>query len=113
MDFAPSKKFSFNATKWLSWKRRFKCFRVAARKRVATRKRIATWKRDLCSNTGERHVAILIYAMDKKTEGIFALFKLGADGSKKYDIVLQKLEDHFIAKKNKKYKRSNFDKWIQ
>ena len=93
MDIALPDKFSFDAAKWLAWKQRFERFRAAS---------------DLCNKAGERKVAMLAYAMGEKAEDIFASFKLSADGSKKYNIVLQKFENHFIAKKNKKVRKVKF-----
>ena len=50
MEIASPEKFSFDATKWLAWKR-FKRFRVAS---------------DLCNKAGESQVAILVFAMSEK-----------------------------------------------
>ena len=53
---------------------------------------------------------MLVYAIGEKLDDISALLKLSANDSKNYDIVLQKFEDHFNVKNNKKYERSNFKK---
>jgi hypothetical protein len=98
MEITPPEKFNFDASKWPAWKQRFERFRIAS---------------DLSTKSGERQVAMLVYAMGEKAEDIFASFKLSAEDSKKYDIVLQKFEGHFIVKKNKKYERFNFNKRIQ
>ena len=50
--------------------------------------------------------------MGEKSEDIFAPFKLREEDGKKYDVI-KRFEDHFIAKKNKRYERSNFNKLIQ
>ena len=51
--------------------------------------------------------------MGEKSEKIFASFKLSKEDGKKYDVVIKRLEDHFIIKKNKRYERFNFNKRTQ
>ena len=88
IEIVPTEKFSFNTIKWLAWKKRFERFRVAL---------------DLCNKTGERQVAMLIYAMNENAEDIFCIIKVKRRDSKKYDIVFHKFENHFIVKKNNKF----------
>ncbi len=98
MDIAPPEKNSFDTTKWLALKQCFEHFILTL---------------NLCNKTGENQVAMLVYAMGEKAKNIFALFKLSAHDNKKYDIVLQTFENHFIMKKNKKYERSHFTNRVQ
>ena len=51
--------------------------------------------------------------MGKKSEDIFASFKLSEEDGKKYEVVIKRFEDHFIVKENQRYERSNFNKRTQ
>ena len=51
--------------------------------------------------------------MGEKSKDIFVSFKLSEKDGKKYDVVIKRFEDHFIVKKNKRYKRPNFNKRTQ
>ena len=51
--------------------------------------------------------------MGEKSEDIFMSFKLSEEECKKYEIVIKRFDDHFIAEKNKRYERFNFNKRTQ
>ena len=57
MQIASPEKFSFYATKWLTWKQRFERFLGAL---------------DLCNKTGECQVVMLVYAMDEKAKAFLS-----------------------------------------
>ena len=74
--------FSIPWLEKLAWKQRFEHFCVAS---------------DLCSKTSKRQVAMLEYAMDEKTEDIFAFFKLSAADSKKVRHCFSKVRGLFYC----------------
>ena len=94
MDIPCPEKFSFDTQKWPAWKLRFQRFRMAS---------------DLCSKDEERQVSMLLYCMGEKSEDVFASFKLTADDAKKYDVVLNKFDAHFVVKRNVIFERAQFN----
>ena len=98
MEITPPEKFSFDTYKWNAWKQRFERFRTAS---------------DLTSKAGERQVSMLPYSMGEKSEEIFASFKLSEEDGKKYEDVINRFEDQFIVKKNKRFEISNCNKRTQ
>ena len=94
MEIPCPEKFDFVATKWPAWKQRFMRFRQAS---------------DLVSKSEERQLNMLIYCMGDKSEDIFQSFNLADDDAKKFDIVLQKFDDHFVIEKNIIFERAKFN----
>jgi hypothetical protein len=47
--------------------------------------------------------------MGEKSEDVFASFKLTADDAKKYDVVLNKFDAHFVVKRNVIFERAQFN----
>ena len=94
MDIPYPEKFSFDTQKWPAWKLRFQRFRMAS---------------DLRSKDEERQVSMLLYCMGEKSEDVFASFKLTADDAKKYDVVLNKFDAHFVVKRNVIFERAQFN----
>ena len=64
---------------------------------------------DLCSKEEERQISMLLYCMGEKSGNVFASFKLTADDAKKYDVVLNKFEAHFVVKRNVVFERAQFN----
>ena len=87
-------KFDFLATKWPAWKQRFKRFRQVL---------------DLISKSKKRQLNILVYCMGGKSEDIFESFNLANDLAKKFDIVPQKFDDHFVIEKNVIFECAKFN----
>ena len=51
----------------------------------------------------------LIYCMGDKADDILQSFQLSAEDEKKYEVVCQKFNGHFVAHKNVIYKRAKFN----
>ena len=57
----------------------------------------------------EVQVNMLIYTMGDEADDILRLFKLSDVDAKKYSVVREKFEDHFIKKRNVIYERGRFN----
>ena len=82
----PPEPFDFaTPEEWPKWLRRFHRFRVAS---------------GLTSGDEETQVNTLIYCMGDRADDILRSFQLSAEDEKKYDVVCQKFNGHFVARKN-------------
>ena len=81
---SPPASFNFSQPQeWPKWIRHFERFRIAA---------------ELAAKDEEAQVNMLIYTMGDKAEDILRSFKLSEADAKKYSVVKEKFEDHFIKK---------------
>ena len=92
---SPPASFNFSQPQeWPKWIRHFERFRTAA---------------ELTAKDEEAQVNMLIYTMGDKAEDILRSFKLSEADAKKYSVVKEKFEDHFIKKRNVIYERARFN----
>ena len=89
MEIPYPEKFDFVATKWPAWKQSFMRSHQAL---------------DFAGKSKKQQLNMLIYCMGDKPED----FNLASDDAKKFDIVLQKIEDHFVIKKSVFFERAKF-----
>ena len=94
----PPSKFSFKSIDWTRWIRRFEWFRVAT---------------ELDKKDEEKQVNALVCTMGDEADDILLSFNLTPDEMKQYDVVKNKFENHFIAKRNVIYERAKFNVRIQ
>ena len=88
---------SFNFSQpqeWPKWIWHFERFRIAA---------------ELIVKDEEAQVNMLIYTMGDEADDILRSFKLSDADTKKYSVVKEKFEDHFIRKRNVIYERARFN----
>ena len=91
----PPEPFNFaTPEEWPKWLRRFQRFRVAS---------------DLTSGDQEKQVNTLIYCMGDRADDILRSFQLSTEDEKKYDVVCQKFNGHFVTRKNVIYERAKFN----
>ena len=57
----------------------------------------------------EQKINTMIYAMGQNAEDILLMFGLSAENGKKYDVVRQKFDDHFMVRRNTIYERARFN----
>ncbi|KAK7925007.1 hypothetical protein WMY93_007317 [Mugilogobius chulae] len=81
----PPEKFSFKAEDWTKWIKRFERFRIAS---------------GLETQADENQVNALIYSMGEEAEDILTSLHLSPEQASEYDTVKQRLETHFIARRN-------------
>ena len=81
----PPSKFSFKAADWTRWIRRFERIRMAA---------------ELDKKDEGKQVNTLIYTMGDETDDILLSFNLSPEDLQQYDVVKNRFENHFIAKRN-------------
>ena len=79
---------------WGRWIRRFERFRVAS---------------GLSQKDGEVQVSTLIYAMGDQADDILRSIALTEEERKTYDIVRDKLERHFVQRRNVIFERAKFN----
>ena len=92
---SPPGSFNFSQPQeWPKWIRRFERFRIAA---------------ELAAKDEEAQVNMLIYTMGDEADDILRSFKLSDTDVKKYSVVKEKFEDHFIKKRNVIYERARFN----
>ena len=91
-------KFNFKPEEWGRWIRRFERFRIASR---------------LNGESEEAQVNTLIYSMDDEADDILAELKLTTDERKSYKTVREKLDNHFVIKRNVIYERAKFNMRMQ
>ncbi|GBM99266.1 hypothetical protein AVEN_272121-1 [Araneus ventricosus] len=95
----PPENFTFSTPcNWSKWKMRFERYRIAS---------------GLSTKTGNEQVNSLLYIMEEQAEDIFSSFGLSETEQDDFDIVLKKFNDHFVAKKNTIFERSQFNKRAQ
>ncbi|XP_054866332.1 cadherin-6-like isoform X3 [Amphiprion ocellaris] len=87
----PPEKFSFKNEDWPKWMKRFERFRVAS---------------GLDTQADENQVNALIYTMGEETEDILVSLHLTAEQASEYDTVKEKLDAHFIARRNVIFERA-------
>jgi hypothetical protein len=90
--------FSFSPQDWPKWKRRFEGFRVAS---------------GLSGKPEPEQINTLIYLMGDQADDILLSFTLTDEEKKKYDSVLEKVERHFIIRRNTIYERAKFNSRVQ
>ena len=97
--FPPPAAFDFaQPQEWPRWKKRFMRYRETTA---------------LDKKEDEIQISTLIYAMGDKAEDILGTITLTADEKKSFTVVLQKLEDHFVKKRNVIYERARFNQRSQ
>ena len=77
---------SFNFARpeeWPKWLKRFERFKYAS---------------GLAEKSEESQISTLIYTMGSKADDIFQSFNLSTEDQKKYDTVVTRFQDHFIAR---------------
>ena len=85
---SPPGSFNFSQPQeWPKWIRRFERFRIAA---------------ELIAKDEKAQVSMPIYTMGDEADDILRSFKLSDAGAKKYSVVKEKFEDHFIKKRNER-----------
>ena len=67
------------------------------------------WLRRLTKKSDEVQVNTLIYCMGDQADNILRSFELSDDDSKKYDVVKQKFEGHFVKHRNVIFERAKFN----
>ncbi|XP_052778484.1 uncharacterized protein LOC128215919 [Mya arenaria] len=98
-NFQHPDKFDFQKQEqWEKWLKRFERFRLAS---------------GLGEKDEEVQVNTLIYSMGPEAEEIMSSFNLSNENSKKYDTVVEKLNQHFIPKKNVIFERAKFNQRSQ
>ena len=60
-----------------------------------------------------KQVNTLIYTMGDEADDILLSFNLSPEGLQRYDVVKNRFENHFIAKRNVMYERAKFNVRIQ
>jgi len=75
-----------NPEEWPKWIRRFERYRLAS---------------GLNNKTAEVQVNALIYHMGDQADDILTSFGLSDSDKKKYDMVREKFEKHFVKRRNK------------
>ena len=91
-------KFNFKPEEWGRWIRRFERFRIASK---------------LNGESEEAQVNTLIYSMGDEADDILAALKLTTDERKSYKTVKEKLDNHFVIKRNVIYERAKFNMRMQ
>ena len=95
----PPETFTFSQPdNWPKWSHRFECFRQAS---------------GLQAKSQESQINTLIYTMGDQADDIFLSFQLSDEDQKKYDIVLGKIQGHFVKRRNVIYERMKFNQRIQ
>ena len=79
---------------WPRWIRRFERFRQAS---------------GLSSKGEESQVNTLIYTMGDKADDILSSFGLSEENQKKYSVVREKFENHFVKRRNVTFERARFN----
>lgn len=87
-------KFTFKADDWLKWIKRFERFRIAS---------------GLETQEDENQVNALIYVMGEEAEDILTSMHLSPEDAADYEVVKQRLNDHFIARRNVIFERAKFN----
>ena len=90
----PLEAFNFNSPEeWTKWIRCFERFRKAS---------------GLETKNEEAQVITLIYTMGDKGDDILQSFSL-SEADKKYNIVKEKIDSHFVKRRNVIYERAKFN----
>ena len=92
---APPENFNFSSPdEWPHWIKRFERYRQASA---------------LSDKAETSQVNALVYAMGYQAEDILTSFRLSEGDAKKYGIVKDKFEGHFVKRRNKIYERARFN----
>ena len=67
----------------------------------------------LSDKAGETQIATLIYCMGDRAEDVLALLNFTEDKRKDFNVVVTKVEGHFIKKRNVIYERLCFSHRVQ
>lgn len=86
-------KFTFKADDWSKWIKRFERFRIAL---------------GLETQADKNQVNALIYTMGEEAEDILTSLHLSPQEASDYEIVKNRLNDHFIARRNVIFDRAKF-----
>ncbi|KAL0166593.1 hypothetical protein M9458_038437, partial [Cirrhinus mrigala] len=91
-------KFTFKADDWPKWIKRFERFRIAS---------------GLETQADENQVNALIYTMGEEAEDILTSLHLCPQEESDYEVVKNRLNDHFVARRNVIFERAKFNQWQQ
>ncbi|XP_061132648.1 uncharacterized protein K02A2.6-like [Syngnathus typhle] len=90
----PPEKFTFKAEDWPKWIKRFERFRIAS---------------GLETQAEENQVNALIYSMGEEAEDILVSLHLTPEQMSEYCRVTQRLDAHFVARRNIIFERAKFN----
>ncbi|XP_036435971.1 uncharacterized protein LOC118814457 isoform X2 [Colossoma macropomum] len=90
----PPEKFTFKAEDWPRWRKRFERFRIAS---------------GLETQADENQVNALIYAMGEEAEDILTSLHLSPAEASEFCTVKNKLDAHFITRRNVIFERAKFN----
>ena len=91
----PPKSFTFSRPEeWPKWIRRFQRFRVAS---------------GLSEKSSENQVNTLVYTMGDPADDILSSFGLSDEDKKKFEVVVERFERHFVKKRNVIFERAKFN----
>lgn len=95
----PPPNFDFDRTsEWPTWSQQFDDYRFAS---------------GLNERGEEAQVRTLLYTMGKQARQIFQTFALSDDDAKKYEVVKQRFDNHFVAARNLVYESACFHRRVQ
>ena len=94
----PPTAFTFQAADWPNWILRFEQFRSTSMLHMLPE---------------DRQVQNLLYIMGEQANPIYASFKLSDTDKQNYQIVKDRFDAHFVAKKTKMYERARFNTRVQ
>ena len=90
----PPEPFSFKAEEWTKWIKRFDRFRIAS---------------GMDAQDEENQVNALIYTMGEQAEDIVVSLHLNAEEAGDYGTVKNKLDAHFVTRRNVIFERAKFN----
>ncbi|UYV81734.1 hypothetical protein LAZ67_20002154 [Cordylochernes scorpioides] len=88
-------KCSRHKQEWITWERRFECYRIAT---------------GLNAKDESEQVNMLIYLLGDEADDIFLSFRLSTADSAKYNVVLEKFCQYFIGRRNIIFDRAQINK---
>ena len=99
LKLSPPEKFVFSKPlDWPDWKQNFLRFRLATK---------------LHKEEGAVQVSALIYTMGREAEHVYKSFTLAEGDDAKFEVILAKLDEHFMPKRNTIHERARFHQRIQ
>lgn len=98
MSTPPPSQFSFKGIDWPAWITRFEQYRDTTKLKALPQ---------------ETQVKSLLYTMGNKANDIFQSFKLSEDDAKTYNMVKNKFDCYYVARKTKTYARARFNQRTQ
>ena len=94
LKLSPPERFDFfKPLDWPDWKQNFLQFRLATK---------------LHKEDGDVQVSALVYTMERETEHVYKSFTLAEGDEKKFDVILDKFDEHFVPKRNVIHERARF-----